>query len=182
MANSVSNYIKSIPSALMNSVSDVLSNSDFVSRSIGMNNSYDDLTLLVQSLGHAPVSLLGKDFPFIFDHVRRIYQQGTYVPSFMYGGIMGNCPKFTFYKEKPTIRFADPIFDHENLLERWMPDIKLNTSRRDRTEIHYAESNDDKVNNKSIHLSGNSFKTSRQFALIILFLKLLNVIVFVPGC
>ena len=160
MANSASNYIKSIPSALMNSVSDVLSNSDFVSRSIGMNNSYDDLTLLVQSLGHAPVSLLGKDFPFIFDHVRRIYQQGTYVPSFMYGGIMGNCPKFTFYKEKPTIRFADPIFDHENLLERWMPDIKLNTSRRDRTEIHYAESNDDEINNKSIQNAEGNLGTA----------------------
>ena len=160
MANSVSNYIKSIPSTLMNSVSDVLSNSDFVSRSIGMSNSYDDLTLLVQSLGHAPVSLLGKDFPFIYDHVRRIYQQGTYVPAFMYEGGENGCAKFTFYKEKPTIRFADPIFDHENLLARWFPDIKLNTTKRDRTGIYYAESNDDKVNNKSIQNAEGNLGTA----------------------
>ena len=146
MSNIASKYIKSIPSSLLNGVTEVISNSDFVSRTIGMNNSYDDLMVLVQSLGHKPVSLLGKDYVFIYDHVRRNYLQGTYVSSLIYT----DCPKFTFYKEKPTIRFADPIFDHENLLERWMPDIALNVTKRDRSGIYYAESNDKEVNNKTI--------------------------------
>jgi len=157
MANSVSNYFKSIPNAIKNGVADILSNSDFVSRTIGMNDSYNDLMFIIQSLGREPISLLGKDYMFIFDHVRRNYQQGTSVPSYMYGGGQTGCPKFTFYKEKPTVRFADPYFDTQNLLDRWMPDIKLNETKRDRTGLYYAESNDDEVNNKSIQNAEANF-------------------------
>lgn len=157
MANSVSNYFKSIPNAIKNGVADIISNSDFVSRTIGMNDSYNDLMFIIQSLGHEPISLLGKDYMFIFDHVRRNYQQGTSVPSYMYGGGQTGCPKFTFYKEKPTVKFADPYFDTQNLLDRWMPDIKLNETKRDRTGLYYAESNDDEVNNKSIQNAEANF-------------------------
>ena len=157
MASSESKYFKSIGNAVKNGVSDILSNSDFISRTIGMNDSYEDLMFIIQSLGREPISLLGKDYMFIFDHVRRNYQQGTSVPSYMYGGGKIGCPKFTFYKEKPTVRFADPYFDTQNLLDRWMPDIKLNETKRDRTGIYYAESNDNEVNNKSIQNAEANF-------------------------
>ena len=150
MASSVSNYLKSIPNALKQGTADILSNSDFISRTIGMNNSYDDLMFIIQSLGREPVSLLGKDYLYIFDHVRRNYQQGTTVPSYMYGGGSYGCPKFTFYKEKPTVRFADPYFDIQNLHDAWVPNIKLNQTKFSTTNMYYAESNDGKSNNKSI--------------------------------
>ena len=103
MAKTFSNTIKSIPEAVANATSDLLANSDFVSRTIGMSNSYNDIMYIVQSLGREPISLLGKDYVFIFDHVRRNYRNGTIVMNEMYT----DCPKFTFYKEKPTVRFAD---------------------------------------------------------------------------
>ena len=152
MANSASNYFKSIPNAVKNGVADILSSSDFISRTIGMNNSYEDLMFIVQTLGREPISLLGKDYLFIFDHVRRNYQQGFSVQNYIYGSekYKYGCPKFTFYKEKPTVKFADPYFDPQNLLDRWMPEIKLATTKSSATGIYYAESNDDKINNKTI--------------------------------
>ena len=80
------NLLKSSGDILLHSTADLLSSSDFISRTIGMNNSYEDIMLLVQALGRQPISLLGKDYVFIFDHVRRIYEQGVTVPSVMYGG------------------------------------------------------------------------------------------------
>ena len=163
MASSVSNYFKSIGNSVKNGVSDILSNNDFISRTIGMNDSYEDLMYIIQSLGREPISLLGKDYVFIFDHVRRNYQQGYSVASMMYGGGNYGCPKFTFYKERPTVKFADPYFDPKDLLDRWMPDFKLQDTRNDYTGIFYAESNDDEVNNKEItNVDGNLGTASNQ--------------------
>jgi hypothetical protein len=149
--------LKSIGDSLLNSVSDVLANSDFISRTIGMNNSYGDIMFIVQALGHEPVSLLGKNYAFIYDHVRRNYMQGIDIPSkdFEY------CNKFTFYKEVPTVRFADPYNDPMNLLDRWIPNMKFTiTSMHEGNAAHglnklYSESDDDATNNRTIPLLNN---------------------------
>ena len=129
----------------------LLNNGDFINRSIGMTNSYDDITMIVQALGHEPVSLLGKDYLYIFDHVRRNYNAGTYT-SDVYSN---DCPKFTFYKEKPTVRFANPYNDPMNYLGNWMPEVEFETtmlrSNGDGITYHYSESNDGKINNKQIN-------------------------------
>ena len=149
IGSSVERYFKSIPSAIKNATADLLNNSDFISRSIGMANSYEDIMLVVQALGREPVSLLGKDYVFIFDHVRRNYNMGVNVVNYNY-----MCPKFTFYKEKPTVRFANPYEDPMNLLERWMPNMTFNTTSVLKGGVgelvSYAESDDDYTNNKVI--------------------------------
>jgi outer membrane protein OmpA-like peptidoglycan-associated protein len=101
---------------------------------------------IVQSLGREPVSLLGKDYAFIYDHVRRNYLQGTYEDNKAFDG----CYKFTFYKEVPTVKFADPYNDPMNLLDRWEPDFATQTTMGNKTTIHYSESNDGYTNNKHI--------------------------------
>ena len=154
--------IKNTGNILLHSASDLLANSDFVSRTIGMTNSYENLMLLVQSLGREPVSLLGKDYLFIFDHVRRNYEQGTTVSSVMYGVDGGNywCPKFTFYKEKPTVRFANPYADNLNLLDRWFPNFSGNSTKSSNTNFFYAESNDGSINNKVINNAESNMGTA----------------------
>ena len=77
----VKDVFKKMGNSILNSVADVLESSDFISRTIGMNNSYEDIMFIVQALGREPVSLLGKDYPFIYDHVRRNYMQGSYLPN-----------------------------------------------------------------------------------------------------
>jgi hypothetical protein len=140
--------LKTIGDSIKNGAADLLSSSDFISRTIGMNNSYEDIMFIVQSLGREPISLLGKDYAFIYDHVRRNYLQGTYVDSMDYAG----CYKFTFYKDPPTIRFANPYEDTMNLLDRWMPDVKFESTAMSnaggRTSIHYSEANGGKNNIK----------------------------------
>lgn len=151
--------LKNIGNAIKNAASDLLTNSDFISRTIGMNSSYDDIMFIVQMLGREPISLLGKDYPFMFDHVRRNFQQGVSVPSMMYGGGIYGCPKFTFYKEVPTVRFADPYQDPLGLLDRWMPNMRFEStsvySDGGGTSIHYSESNDGVTNNKRIGYKGD---------------------------
>ena len=130
-----------------------------------MNNSYEDIMLLVQALGRQPVSLLGKDYTFIFDHVRRIYEQGVVIPSTMYGGGEYGCTKFTFYKEKPTVKFADVYNDHLNLLGRWIPKFTPNSTKSEKGNFFYAESNDGDPNNKSItNAESNLGTASGQFS------------------
>lgn len=141
----VRDYAARIPEGVRSSVSGLLSNSDFISRTVGMANSYDDIMMVVQALGREPVSLLGKDYIYIFDHVRRNYGMGTNVMDYHHG-----CPKFTFYKERPTVRFANPFDDPMNLLGRWFPDVEFGTTMSDRTTLSYAESSDDTVENKEI--------------------------------
>ena len=148
---------KSVTNAIKNGTADLLSNSDFISRTVGMNASYDDLMFIVQALGREPISLLGKDYAFIFDHVRRNFQQGQTVQNYNHN----DCPKFTFYKEVPTVRFADPYSDPLNLLDRWVPDMKFNiTSEHEGNAAHgltkhYSESNDGVTNNKVIPLTND---------------------------
>ena len=62
LKESVTSYVKSIPKAVANATLDLLENSDFISRSVGMNNSYEDIMSLIQGLGREPISLLGKDY------------------------------------------------------------------------------------------------------------------------
>ena len=136
--------LKDIGNSIKNAVSDYLADSDFISRTVGMTNSYEGIMLLVQLLGREPVSLLGKDYSFIYDHVRRNYLQGTEIPS--NGGY--NCPKFTFYKDKPTIRFANPYEDSRNMVNR----IEINPNDfedtiGDNIETFYSESVDGSVQN-----------------------------------
>jgi hypothetical protein len=145
LGQSIKDYGESIPSAIKNATADYLLNSDFLSRQIGMANSYEDIMFVVQALGYEPVSLLGKDYTFIFDHVRRNYSMGTNVMNYEYG-----IPKFTFYKEKPTVKFANPYDDPMNLLDRWIPDITFESTSQRNILFSYAESDDDYINNKEI--------------------------------
>lgn len=145
--SSASEYFKSIPSALANAAADYIANSDFVSRTIGMANSYEGITFLVQSLGREPISLLGKDYLYIFDHVRRNYIQGTQNMNENYN----ECPKFTFYKEKPTIRFADVDNDPSSLEATWIPSIEFADTIYDNTDYHYAEGDDDNAIDRTIN-------------------------------
>ncbi len=147
--------LKNVLTSITNGAADLLSSSDFISRTIGMNNSYEDLMFIVQSLGREPISLLGKDYPFIYDHVRRNYMQGRYVDSMEYDG----CYKFTFYKEVPTVRFANPYNDPMNLLDKWTPNATFETTSiyndGGRTSIHYSESDDGRTNNRKIAYQGD---------------------------
>lgn len=146
---SVTEYMKSLPSAIANATADFLANSDFVSRMIGMTNSYEGLTFFIQSLGREPVSLLGKDYLFIYDHMRRVYRQGTDNMSILFE----DCPKFTFYKEPPTIYFADVDNDPLSLKSRWVPDMVFASSVDNNASTHYAESDDGDTNNRTVYVS-----------------------------
>ena len=128
------------------SVANLLANSDFINRSVGMANSYEDIMFIVQALGREPISLLGKDYLYIFDHVRRNYNMGSNVMDAYHN----DCPKFTFYKEKPTVRFADPYNDSLNLLDRWMPNMNFGSTSQRNILFSYAESDDDYTNNREI--------------------------------
>lgn len=131
---------------LGNVTADLLSNSDFINRSVGMANSYEDIMFIVQALGREPVSLLGKDYLYIFDHVRRNYNMGTNVMNKYHN----DCPKFTFYKEKPTVRFANPYDDPMNLLDRWTPEATFESTSQRNILLSYAESQDGETNNIEI--------------------------------
>ena len=142
----MANFLKE----LGNVTADLLSNSNFINRSVGMANSYEDIMFIVQALGREPISLLGKDYLYIFDHVRRNYNMGTNVMNQYHN----DCPKFTFYKEKPTVRFANPYDDPKNLLDRWMPEVEFEHTSElmsgRGTLFSYAESDDGYTNNKVI--------------------------------
>ena len=142
----MANFLKE----LGNVTADLLSNSNFINRSVGMTNSYEDIMFIVQALGREPISLLGKDYLYIFDHVRRNYNMGTNVMNKYHN----DCPKFTFYKEKPTVRFANPYDDPKNLLDRWMPEVEFEHTSElmsgRGTLFSYAESDDGYTNNKVI--------------------------------
>jgi len=150
----MASFIKELGSTLRQKTFDTLLNRDFISRSIGMNSSYEVIMLIVQALGHEPVSLLGKDFLYIYDHVRRNHNIGTNSINNEY-----NCPRFTFYKERPSIRFADVYNDPLNLLDKWMPDIIINDTSGKNELISYAESDDDLVNNREVRKAGNDIDT-----------------------
>lgn len=144
--------LQQISSTIQNAAADLLSNNDFISRTIGMSNSYEDIMVLVQALGREPVSLLGKDFTFIYDHVRRNYIKGTEANTSINsdGTSSFYCTKFTFYKEKPTIRFANPMLDTQFLIDAWTPSVSFETTVQGHTLISYAESYNTVNNNITI--------------------------------
>lgn len=164
------NTLQQISSLIQNSAADLLSSSDFISRTIGMSNSYEGIMVLVQALGREPVSLLGKDFTYIYDHVRRNYLQGTEVNQSINndGSTLFYCPKFTFYKEKPTIKFANPMLDTQFLIQAWTPDVSFETTVKGHTLYSYAESYDTVNNNITIDVKtenkGINYGTIQSFA------------------
>ena len=151
MANIKDLSLKTIGSSIKNAVSDLLSNGDFISRTIGMDNSYEDIMFIVQALGREPISLLGKDYAFIYDHVRRNYLQGTDTPSKNFDF----CNKFTFYKEVPTVRFADPYNDPMNLKDRWKASFISPDTEIGEKSFHYSEGDDGIAKNRYIPSSSN---------------------------
>ena len=136
--------ISRLGNSIASALSNVISNGDFMTRAIGQGTSYDDLMMVIQLLGRKPVSLLGKNFTYIFDHVRRNYLQGTSEKSSIYGlnGSSISCPKFTFYKEVPTVRFADPYTDSDNYFGGWVANMEFGYTQEDAANITYAESMD----------------------------------------
>ena len=134
------NILEDFGSKVRNVASDLLESGDFLSRTIGMSNSYETLEYIVQALGHEPVSLLGHDFSYIFDHVRRNYRQGIVEN----GAYSNECPKFTFYRQDdvPTIRFADPYNDSLKQFYNWRPTVPFRTTGQKNGYYTYAESLD----------------------------------------
>ena len=163
----MANFLKK----LGNVTADLLSNSDFIQRSVGMANSYEDIMFIVQALGREPISLLGKDYLYIFDHVRRNYNMGTNVMNQYHN----DCPKFTFYKEKPTVRFANPYDDPMNLLDRWTPEATFESTSQRNILLSYAESQDGETNNIEIgrKYDINSIKTGVNFGVVSSFANVL---------
>ena len=163
----MANFLKK----LGNVTADLLSNSDFIQRSVGMVNSYEDIMFIVQALGREPISLLGKDYLYIFDHVRRNYNMGTNVMNQYHN----DCPKFTFYKEKPTVRFANPYDDPMNLLDRWTPEATFESTSQRNILLSYAESQDGETNNIEIgrKYDINSIKTGVNFGVVSSFANVL---------
>lgn len=145
VSDSVSDFASRMEKTLSkvkNLAADYLEESDFLSRTIGMSNSYDTLMYFVQSLGREPVSLLGKDFPFIFDHVRRNYRNGMVEQSKMYNRI--DCPRFTFYKKEdvPSVFFVNPYEDSLNFDEKWIPSVDFGDTQVNNRTVVYSEAHD----------------------------------------
>ena len=140
-------------SKVKNLAADYLEESDFLSRTIGMSNSYDTLMYFVQSLGREPVSLLGKDFPFIFDHVRRNYRNGMVEQSKMYNRI--DCPRFTFYKKEdvPTVFFVNPYEDSLNFDGKWEPSVDFGFTQSENRTVVYSEAHDGTSDNIWVDVS-----------------------------
>ena len=66
--NSVSN---SFSKGLSKSITTLIANSGILSSSIGDNSTFDTMLTLLDKLGWKPISLIGKDHSYIYDHVRR---------------------------------------------------------------------------------------------------------------
>lgn len=117
VANSkgIANKLSVGAKSLADLASDFLTSSDFINRTIGDPNAYEGIAFLSQALGYDPVSLLGKDYAFIFDHVRRNVRS-----EFEYIDGSNMWPKFTYYgKERPTVRFADIDRDARDYFGKW---------------------------------------------------------------
>lgn len=122
--------------AINNATNDSLVNSSVVNRLIGESNSYDTILTILNGLGYEPVSLLGHDYTYIFDTVRRLYRND----------------KFTFYGAKPNIHIADIDLDSQNL-KSWVKTFTGNTSLENNVEAIYSESDDDTTQNRAITTS-----------------------------
>ena len=174
LESNLKNTIKEIGSILSSAVEDVFEygKDSFLTRTVGSTDAYVEVEKITASIGREPMSILVKEFPFIHDHVWRNFEQGTAITRLPYG-MSPDSPipstskkpyyKFTFYKERPKIRFADPYEDINLLIDRWLPSINLNVTRLDRSDLLYAESLDDKPGNISIsNVDGNGGTSSGQ--------------------
>lgn len=121
MANAT-DVFKNVTSDFLSSLSESIT-----MRTIGEKTPYLDVSC---------VNLFTKDYPFVYDHVLRVYMMGSYFTD-DYG-----CPKFTFYKEKPSVRLADPYQDLTRLVGKWVPDMKFNVTLHGKTMNSYAESDE----------------------------------------
>lgn len=140
--NSVSN---SFSKGLSKSITTLITNSGILSSSIGDNRTFDTILTLLDKLGWRPVSLIGKDHSYIYDHVRRNskYIQTNNADEFGNLYIEGTTTNnFTFYFDKlqPSVFFADPYTDSETLEKRIEIDAIPNDTRKSDINIHYAES------------------------------------------
>lgn len=140
--NSVSN---SFSKGLSKSITTLIANSGILSSSIGDNRTFDTLLTLLDKLGWRPVSLIGKDHSYIYDHVRRNskYIQTNNADEFGNLYIEGTTTNnFTFYFDKlqPSVFFADPYTDSETLEKRIEIDAIPNDIRKSDINLHYAES------------------------------------------
>lgn len=174
LESNLKSTIKEIGSILSSAVEDVFDygKDSFLTRTVGSTDAYVEVEKIMASIGREPMSILVKEFPFIHDHVWRNFEQGTAITRLPYG-MSPDSPipstsknpyyKFTFYKERPKIRFADPYEDINLLIDRWLPSINLNVTRLDRSDLLYAESLDDKPGNISIsNVEGNGGTSSGQ--------------------
>ena len=135
----------SFSKGLSKSITTLITNSGILSSSIGDNSTFDTMLTLLDKLGWRPVSLIGKDHSYIYDHVRRNskYIQTNNVDEFGNIYIEGTTTNnFTFYFDKlqPSVFFADPYTDSETLQKRIEIDAVPNDTRKSDINIHYAES------------------------------------------
>lgn len=130
MAKIIDSFVKN---NISNPIKSVIENGDLINRSIGERNSYDSITTVLRGLGHKPVSLMGSNYTYIFDHVRRVH----------------NNKRFTFYGDKPTVRFVDVDRDVENLKD-WVKSFSATSTNSHETTTYYSESEDDVNQNRAI--------------------------------
>lgn len=123
--------------AFANLASDFLASGGFINRMLDQANSFEDIQFLMQALGYEPITLLGKDYAFIYDHVRRNVIQGEVSKN---GKDYKVFPNFTFYDGKPTIRFADVELDPLTFFGNWSTDHSFGKTLSKGTEFSYAES------------------------------------------
>ena len=131
--------------SLSEGLTKLITNSGILTSSIGDNSTYDTMLTLLDKLGWKPISLIGKDHSYIYDHVRRNskYIQTNNVDEsgklYIEGTTTNN---FTFYFDKlqPSVFFADPYTDSETLEKRIEIDAIPNDTRKSDINLHYAES------------------------------------------
>lgn len=135
----------SFSKGLSKSITTLITNSGILSSSIGDNSTFDTMLTLLDKLGWRPVSLIGKDHSYIYDHVRRNskYIQTNNADEFGNLYVEGTTTNnFTFYFDKlqPSVFFADPYTDSETLQKRIEIDAIPNTTKKSGGNLHYAES------------------------------------------
>ena len=125
----------SFSKGLSKSITTLITNSGILSSSIGDNRTFDTMLTLLDKLGWRPVSLIGKDHSYIYDHVRRNskYIQTNNADEFGNLYIEGTTTNnFTFYFDKlqPSVFFADPYTDSETLPKRIEIDAIPNSTKK----------------------------------------------------
>ena len=156
--------LSDVAEAFSDVASDYLLNGG-LNKTIHDPNALEGIQFLAQILGYEPLSLFGKNYAYIFDHVRRNYTQGMETVDGTH-----DWPKFTFYGDLPTVRFADVDNDPLTWGGHWSTlfdtsDTELGDGSY-LTEYSYAESTVyDNEKNKSIDKSemGLGYRRMTQF-------------------